>query len=59
MANNDQQLSVGVARRMRERIATAIVLGQGRLIEEWNRVNRLAKGRRSTIQESAQVQDNN
>ena len=46
MANNDQHLSEALARRMRERIATAIVMGQGRLIDEWNRLNRRAKGGR-------------
>ena len=43
-ANNDVVLQGKLVRRARDQIATAIVLGQGRLIDEWNRKNRLAKG---------------
>jgi hypothetical protein len=49
LANNDPEMKVALARRMREKIATAIVLGQGRLIDEWNRKNRLAKGVNSIL----------
>ena len=43
-AQNDEDLTKKLTRRMREKLATAIVLGQGRLIDEWNRKNRTAKG---------------
>ena len=50
-ANNDPVLQGKLVRRVRDQIATAIVLGQGRLIDEWNRKNRLARGRSVSVRQ--------
>jgi len=50
-ANNDMVLQGKLVRRVRDQIATAIVLGQGRLIDEWNRKNRLARGRSVSVRQ--------
>ena len=45
VANNVPKTASMLMRRFRERIATTLVMEHGRVIEEWNRRNRLATGR--------------